>query len=70
MLELARGAARAGIGLTIDAEEADRLELSLDVVELLARDAGTRAWDGLGLAVQAYGRRAPLVLKWVAQLAA
>ena len=69
MLELARGAARAGIGFTIDAEEADRLELSLDVVELLARDAGTRAWDGLGLAVQAYGRRAPLVLEWVAQLA-
>jgi RHH-type proline utilization regulon transcriptional repressor/proline dehydrogenase/delta 1-pyrroline-5-carboxylate dehydrogenase len=69
MLELARAAARAGIGFTIDAEEADRLELSLDVVELLARDAGTRAWDGLGLAVQAYGRRAPLVLEWVAQLA-
>jgi RHH-type proline utilization regulon transcriptional repressor/proline dehydrogenase/delta 1-pyrroline-5-carboxylate dehydrogenase len=69
MLQLAHGAARAGIGFTIDAEEADRLELSLDVVELLARDAGTRAWDGLGLAVQAYGRRAPLVLKWVAQLA-
>ncbi len=69
LLELARGAARAGIGFTIDAEEADRLELSLDVVELLARDAGTRAWDGLGLAVQAYGRRAPLVLEWAAQLA-
>src|SRR5580658_10691266 len=69
MLQLARGAARAGIGFTIDAEEADRLDLSLDVVELLARDAGTRAWDGLGLAVQAYGRRAPLVLEWVAQLA-
>jgi RHH-type transcriptional regulator, proline utilization regulon repressor / proline dehydrogenase / delta 1-pyrroline-5-carboxylate dehydrogenase len=69
MLQLARGAARAGIGFTIDAEEADRLDLSLDVVELLARDAGTRAWDGLGLAVQAYGRRAPLALEWVAQLA-
>lgn len=69
MLELARGAARAGIGFTIDAEEADRLDLSLDVVELLARDAGTLAWDGLGLAAQAYGRRASLVLEWVAQLA-
>ncbi len=69
MLKLARAAARAGIGFTIDAEEADRLELSLDVVELLARDAGTRAWDGLGLAVQAYGRRAPLVLEWAARLA-
>ena len=69
MLELARSAARAGIGFTIDAEEADRLDLSLDVVEALARDAATREWDGLGLAVQAYGRRAPLVLEWVAELA-
>jgi len=69
MLELARHAARAGIGFTIDAEEADRLDLSLDIVESLARDAATSGWDGLGLAVQAYGRRAPLVLGWVAQLA-
>jgi len=69
MLELARRAARAGIGFTIDAEEADRLDLSLDIVETLARDAATRAWDGLGLAVQAYGRRAPLVLDWVAAVA-
>jgi RHH-type proline utilization regulon transcriptional repressor/proline dehydrogenase/delta 1-pyrroline-5-carboxylate dehydrogenase len=69
MLELARSAARAGIGFTIDAEEADRLDLSLDIIEALARDPATREWDGLGLAVQAYGRRAPLVLGWVAQLA-
>jgi RHH-type transcriptional regulator, proline utilization regulon repressor / proline dehydrogenase / delta 1-pyrroline-5-carboxylate dehydrogenase len=55
--------------MTIDAEEADRLDLSLDIVETLARDAATRDWEGLGLAVQAYGRRAPLVLDWVAQLA-
>jgi RHH-type proline utilization regulon transcriptional repressor/proline dehydrogenase/delta 1-pyrroline-5-carboxylate dehydrogenase len=69
MLELALSAARAGIGFTIDAEEADRLDLSLDIIETLARDERTREWDGLGLAVQAYGRRAPLVLGWVAQLA-
>src|SRR5438309_231295 len=69
MLELARRAARAGIGFTVDAEEADRLDLSLDIVETLARDAATRSWEGLGLAVQAYGRRAPLVLDWVAALA-
>src|SRR6516162_4782208 len=69
MLELALEAARAGIGFTIDAEEADRLDLSLDIIETLARDARTRQWDGLGLAVQAYGRRAPPVLAWVAQLA-
>ncbi len=69
MLELSRRAARAGIGMTIDAEEADRLDLSLDIFETLARDAATRGWEGLGLAVQAYGRRAPLLLDWVAQLA-
>jgi RHH-type transcriptional regulator, proline utilization regulon repressor / proline dehydrogenase / delta 1-pyrroline-5-carboxylate dehydrogenase len=69
MRELARHAARAGIGFTVDAEEADRLDLSLDIVETLARDPATSGWDGLGLAVQAYGRRAPLVLGWVAQLA-
>ncbi len=69
MLELARAAARAGIGFTIDAEEADRLDLSLEILETLARDAVTREWDGLGLAVQAYGRRAPRLLEWVAALA-
>jgi RHH-type transcriptional regulator, proline utilization regulon repressor / proline dehydrogenase / delta 1-pyrroline-5-carboxylate dehydrogenase len=69
MVALARRACEAGIGLTIDAEEADRLDLSLDVLEALACDGGTRQWSGLGLAVQAYGRRAPLVLDWVAELA-
>ena len=69
MLQLARLAANAGIGFTIDAEEADRLDLSLDIVERLARDPVTRPWDGLGLAVQAYGRRAPRLLEWVAALA-
>jgi len=69
MLELARKAAAVGIGMTIDAEEADRLELSLDIIEALARDEKTVRWDGLGLAVQAYGRRAPFVIDWVARLA-
>lgn len=69
MLDLARQAAAVGIGLTIDAEEADRLDLSLDIVEALARDPQTRAWEGLGLAIQAYGRRAPLVIDWIAELA-
>src|SRR5580693_9397986 len=45
------------------------LDLSLDIIETLARDTATRDWPGLGLAVQAYGRRAPLVLDWIAQLA-
>ncbi len=70
MLTLARAAARAGIGFTIDAEEADRLDLSLEILAALAGDAATREWDGLGLAVQAYGRRAPRLLEWVAALGA
>ena len=69
MLSLARRACSTGIGLTIDAEEADRLDLSLDIVEALASDVETRGWGGLGIAVQAYGRRAPLVLDWVTELA-
>jgi RHH-type proline utilization regulon transcriptional repressor/proline dehydrogenase/delta 1-pyrroline-5-carboxylate dehydrogenase len=68
-LELMRRAAACGIQLTIDAEEADRLDLSLDVIEALARDAGTRDWPGLGLAVQAYSKRAPDVIDWVAATA-
>src|SRR6185503_15323994 len=67
--ELARAAASANIGLTVDAEEADRLDLSLDVMAALASDPSTREWDGLGLAVQAYGRRAALVVDWIADLA-
>jgi RHH-type proline utilization regulon transcriptional repressor/proline dehydrogenase/delta 1-pyrroline-5-carboxylate dehydrogenase len=68
-LELARLAARHGLGLTIDAEEADRLEISLEVIAALARDPTTRSWPGLGMAIQAYGRRAPAVVDWVEQLA-
>src|ERR1700678_3634695 len=66
---LVRRAAALGIQLTIDAEEADRLDLSLDVIEALARDAATRQWPGLGLAVQAYGKRALDVIDWVAAAA-
>jgi RHH-type transcriptional regulator, proline utilization regulon repressor / proline dehydrogenase / delta 1-pyrroline-5-carboxylate dehydrogenase len=63
---LAHRAAGLGIQLTIDAEEADRLDLSLDVIEALARDPATRDWPGLGLAVQAYGKRTLDVIDWVA----
>ena len=66
---LARRAANLGIQLTIDAEEADRLDLSLDVIEALAEDPATRQWPGLGLAVQAYGKRALDVIDWVAATA-
>jgi RHH-type proline utilization regulon transcriptional repressor/proline dehydrogenase/delta 1-pyrroline-5-carboxylate dehydrogenase len=69
VLDLARQAARLGIQLTIDAEEADRLDLSLDVMEVLAADAATRDWPGLGMAVQAYGKRALEVIDWAAATA-
>jgi RHH-type proline utilization regulon transcriptional repressor/proline dehydrogenase/delta 1-pyrroline-5-carboxylate dehydrogenase len=69
VLELAEQAKAAHIGLTIDAEEADRLELSLDVFEAVFRSARLHGWEGLGLAVQAYQKRAPYVLNWLADLA-
>jgi RHH-type proline utilization regulon transcriptional repressor/proline dehydrogenase/delta 1-pyrroline-5-carboxylate dehydrogenase len=68
-LQLARRAASFDLGLTIDAEEADRLDLSLEVVAALAADPQTRGWDGLGVAVQAYGKRAPDLLDWIAATA-
>jgi RHH-type proline utilization regulon transcriptional repressor/proline dehydrogenase/delta 1-pyrroline-5-carboxylate dehydrogenase len=68
-LALAHRAASCGIQLTIDAEEADRLDLSLDVIEALARDSSTREWPGLGLAVQAYSKRALDIIDWVAAIA-
>ena len=69
LLDLARHARQAGIGFTIDAEEADRLELSLDLVEGLALAPDLAGWDGLGLAVQAYQKRALPVIDWLADLA-
>ncbi|WP_395331061.1 trifunctional transcriptional regulator/proline dehydrogenase/L-glutamate gamma-semialdehyde dehydrogenase [Novosphingobium sp. BL-8H] len=57
------------IGINIDAEEADRLELSLDLLESLALDPDLAGWDGLGFVVQAYGKRCPYVLDWIIDLA-
>ncbi len=69
IIELALLAKSLNVGLTIDAEEVNRLELSLGLFEHLARDQGLKGWDGLGLAVQAYGKRARPVLEWLAALA-
>ncbi len=69
LLSLARQAKAAGIGLTIDAEEADRLELSLDLIELLSGHADLAGWNGLGLAVQAYQKRALPLIDWLAAVA-
>ena len=68
VMELARLAARHDLALTIDAEEQDRLELSLELIGALARDPATRDWEGLGLAVQAYGLRAPGVIDQIDSL--
>ncbi|AVA24681.1 trifunctional transcriptional regulator/proline dehydrogenase/L-glutamate gamma-semialdehyde dehydrogenase [Rhizobium sp. NXC24] len=57
------------IGLNIDAEEADRLELSLDLLEELCFDAALKGWNGLGFVVQAYGKRCPFVLDYIIDLA-
>jgi RHH-type proline utilization regulon transcriptional repressor/proline dehydrogenase/delta 1-pyrroline-5-carboxylate dehydrogenase len=70
LLDLARLAKRHGIGLTVDAEEADRLELSLEVIAAVHADASLAGWDGYGLAVQAYQKRAPFVIDWLAEQAA
>ncbi|MDO9710771.1 bifunctional proline dehydrogenase/L-glutamate gamma-semialdehyde dehydrogenase PutA [Paracraurococcus sp. LOR1-02] len=66
---LARLAARHDIGFNIDAEESERLDLSLDLLEALALDPALAGWEGLGFVVQAYGRRAPFVIDWVVDLA-
>ena len=57
------------LGLTIDAEESERLDPSLSVFERLALDASLQDWDGLGLAVQGYQKRAPAVIDWLQELA-
>lgn len=67
--ELALAAKAAGMGLNIDAEEADRLDLSLVVIERVLEDPDLAGWDGFGVVVQAYGRRAPYVIDWLYALA-
>jgi RHH-type proline utilization regulon transcriptional repressor/proline dehydrogenase/delta 1-pyrroline-5-carboxylate dehydrogenase len=69
LVALASTARDAAIGFTIDAEEADRLELSLEVVARLRRDPALAGWNGLGLAVQAYQKRARPVIDWLVALA-
>ena len=68
LLDLAREAAQRNIHLTVDAEEAERLELSLVLFERLARAPELDGWEGLGLAVQAYSKRARAVIDWLDSL--
>ncbi|MBL0925663.1 MAG: proline dehydrogenase family protein, partial [Sphingomonadaceae bacterium] len=68
--ELARSAAALGVQLTVDAEEAARLEMSFDIIEAVARDPALSGWDGLGMAVQAYSKRARPTIGWANALGA
>jgi len=56
------------IGLTVDAEESERLDISLDVIEAVFSDSDLAGWDGFGLAVQAYQKRAIFVIEWLREL--
>lgn len=67
--QLAVLAKQGGIGFNIDAEEADRLDLCLDVFESLARDPDLANWDGLGFVLQAYLKSATRVAEWLGALA-
>ncbi|HET7569688.1 MAG TPA: bifunctional proline dehydrogenase/L-glutamate gamma-semialdehyde dehydrogenase PutA [Gammaproteobacteria bacterium] len=69
LLALAERAAKAGIALTVDAEEAARLDLSLDVIERVYRSPSLDGWEGFGLAVQAYQKRAIRLIDWLTALA-
>ncbi len=68
-LKLAQMAAKVKVGFNIDAEEQDRLDVSLDVVDAVLADESLAGWDGFGVVVQAYGMRAPLVLEHLYTLA-
>jgi RHH-type proline utilization regulon transcriptional repressor/proline dehydrogenase/delta 1-pyrroline-5-carboxylate dehydrogenase len=68
LLALARLAMRHDIGLNIDAEESDRLDLSLDLLESLCLAPALAGWNGIGFVVQAYQKRAPFVLDWLIDL--
>ncbi|HEX8420875.1 MAG TPA: L-glutamate gamma-semialdehyde dehydrogenase, partial [Sphingomonas sp.] len=69
MLEaLAVQAAAKNIALTVDAEESERLEMSLDIIGAVAALPSLKGWDGFGMAVQAYGKRARPVVAWADSL--
>ena len=69
VLQLAQLARQYDIGLNIDAEEADRLELSLDLLEKLCHEPSLAGWHGIGFVIQAYQKRCPFVIDWLVDLA-
>jgi RHH-type proline utilization regulon transcriptional repressor/proline dehydrogenase/delta 1-pyrroline-5-carboxylate dehydrogenase len=70
LIELAQLARDGDLQFTIDAEEADRLELSLEIIAAVLGDASLAGWNGFGLAVQAYQKRALAVIDWIGAIAA
>ena len=69
LIDLARRARAHDLNFTVDAEEADRLELSLEVIAAAFSDASLKGWDGFGLAIQAYQKRASEVIDYIDALA-
>jgi RHH-type proline utilization regulon transcriptional repressor/proline dehydrogenase/delta 1-pyrroline-5-carboxylate dehydrogenase len=69
LLQLCQAAKNAGIMLTVDAEEAERLELSLEIIHDVYVDESLKGWGGFGLAVQAYQKRAHVVVDWLILMA-
>jgi RHH-type transcriptional regulator, proline utilization regulon repressor / proline dehydrogenase / delta 1-pyrroline-5-carboxylate dehydrogenase len=69
LIELARQAKGYDLNFTVDAEEADRLELSLGVIGAAFSDPSLSGWDGFGLAIQSYQKRAEAVIRWIGDLA-
>lgn len=69
LLKLAQRAKEFNLLFTVDAEESDRLELSLDVIEAVFTDSSLNGWEGFGMAVQAYQKRAFPLLDWISELA-
>lgn len=69
LLELAKLCKQYNIGLTVDAEEAHRLDISLQIIEGVRMSSALNGWNGFGLAVQAYQKRAWKTLDWLAELA-
>ncbi|HEX7813494.1 bifunctional proline dehydrogenase/L-glutamate gamma-semialdehyde dehydrogenase PutA [Dyella sp.] len=69
LLELSQLAMKQGIALSVDAEEADRLELSLDIIGDVFAHPSLEGWNGLGIVVQAYGKRTPFVIDWLVETA-
>ena len=68
VLQLAQLAKIHNLGFNIDAEEADRLDISLDVVQAVFEDSSLAGWHGFGVVVQAYNKSAPCVLDWLYEL--